>query len=145
MSATSENRLAKGIRWAARIVGGILAVVAVAMLYGPFNRGEVELTEIEGYKAIVIYLQDVFMWLSAIVAVVGYIVSWWRALPAGILLVLAGLAVVVNFFLPASFRTPWSQGEPEFGVSFGFLLVGSPFLVAGVLFLSSWWLSRKTS
>ena len=143
MPATSENRLAKGIRWAARIVGGLIAVMAVAMLFAPFLRGEVELTEIEGYKAIVIYLQDIFMWLSAIVVVVGYIVSWWRVLPAGILLVLAGLAVVVNFFLPASFRTPFSQGEP--GVGVGFVLVGLPFLVVGVLFLSSWWLSRKTS
>ena len=142
MSATNKDRLEKVTRWAARILGGIMAVIAVSMIYVPFGRGEVELTEIEGYKAIVIYLQDVFMWLSSIVAVVGYILSWWRVLPAGILLVLAGLAIMVNFFLPASFRTPFSQGEPVEG---GFVLVGLPFLVAGVLFLWSWWLSRKTS
>ena len=145
MPATSENRLAKGIRWAARIVGGLIAVMAVAMLFAPLIRGEVELTEIEGYKAIVVYLQDIFMCSSAIVVVVGYIVSWWRMLPAGILLVLAGLAVGANFFLPASFRTPWSQGDPVGAVVVGFVLVGLPFLIAGVLFLSSWWLSRKTS
>ena len=137
MPATNKNRLAKRIRRAARIVGLVAAVLGLILLIDQ----SIDLTEIEGFKVIVLYLQGFLMGLSAIIVLVGYIISWWRMLPAGILLILAGVALPVIVRLPASFRTPSTPAETPIIMA---LLIGSPFLVAGVLFLLSWWLSRKT-
>ncbi len=54
MPATNKDRLAKRMRWAARIV--VLGVIALS-LFGIFET-TIELTEIEGFKVIVFYLQD---------------------------------------------------------------------------------------
>ncbi len=137
MPATNKNRLAKRIRRAARIVGLVAAVLGLILLIDQ----SIDLTEIEGFKVIVLYLQGFLMGLSAIIVLVGYIISWWRMLPAGILLILAGVALPVIVRLPASFRTPSTPCETPIIMA---LISGSPFLVAGVLFLLSWWLSRKT-
>lgn len=137
MPATNKNRLAKRIRRAARIVGLVAAVLGLILLIDQ----SIDLTEIEGFKVIVLYLQGFLMGLSAIIVLVGYIISWWRMLPAGILLILAGVALPVIVRLPASFRTPSTPAETPIIMA---LISGSPFLVAGVLFLLSWWLSRKT-
>ena len=138
MPATNKNRLAKRIKRAARIVG--LGIVVLGLLFGSGEAGT-HITEIEGFKVIVLYLQSLLMGSSAIIALVGCIISWWRVLPAGILLILAGVALPVIVRLPASFRTPTTPHETPIIMA---LVAGSPFLVAGVLFLLSWWLSRKT-
>jgi len=138
MPATKRDRLAKRMRRVARIVG--LVIVVLGLLFGTSEAGT-HITEIEGFKVIVFYLQSFLMGSSAIIALVGCIISWWRVLPAGILLILAGVALPVIARLPASFRTPTTPHETPIIMA---LLAGSPFLVAGVLFLLSWWLSRKT-
>ena len=138
MPATNKNRLAKIIRRAARIVGLVIAVLG--LLFGSGEAGT-HITEIEGFKVIGLYLQSFLMGSSAIIALVGCIISWWRVLPAGILLILAGVALPVIVRLPASFRTPTTPHETPIIMA---LVAGSPFFFAGVLFLLSWWLSRKT-
>ena len=141
MPATDKERLAKRIRWAARIVG-LIAPVFFLFFMGEQGITDIELTEIEGFKVISLYLQSFLMGLCATIGLVGYIISWWRERPAGILLILAGVALVVIELLPASFRTPSTPHETHIIIV---LLGNSPFLAAGVLFLLSWWLSRKTS
>ena len=63
--------------------------------------------------------------------------TWWRLRLAGILLILAAIGLDV-----AMIPEP-QEGMSRFlaGAGFGFL----PFLVVGVLFLLSLWLSRKPS
>jgi len=138
MPATNKERLAKRMRQVARIVG--LGIAVLGLLFGSSEAGT-HITEIEGFKVIVLYLQSFLMGSSAIIALVGCIISWWRVLPAGILLILAGVALPVIVRLPASFRTPSTAAETPIFMA---LFAGSPFFVAGVLFLLSWWLSRKT-
>ena len=139
MTATNKERLAKTMRLFARIIG--LVTVVFGLLFGMSEAGT-HITEIEGFKVIALYLQSFLMGLFVIIGLVGYIISWWRVLPAGILLILAGVALPVIVRLPASFRTPSGPEETPIIMA---LVAGSPFLVAGVLFLLSWWLSRKTS
>ena len=139
MTATDKERLAKTMRLFARIIG--LAIVAFGLIFGVSEAGT-HITEIEGFKVISLYLQSFLMGSSAIIALVGCMISWWRVLPAGILLILAGVALPVIVRLPASFRTPSTPEETPIIMA---LITGLPFIVAGVLFLSSWWLSRKTS
>jgi len=126
------------MRLFARIIG--LVTVAFGLLFGMSEAGT-HITETEGFKVIALYLQSFLMGASAIIALVGCIISWWRVLPAGILLTLAGVALPVIVRLPASFRTPSTPEETPIIMA---LFAGLPFVVAGVLFLLSWWLSRKT-
>ena len=69
--------------------------------------------------------------LSA-VALAGCILSWWRERLAGILLVLVsiGLGIHIGAFAGRNHFLAWS-------------MVGLPYLVAGGLLLSAWWLERK--
>jgi hypothetical protein len=68
------------------------------------------------------------------VALVGCILSWRRERVAGILLVVtaAALGAHIGIFAGQSHFLAWS-------------MAGLPYLVAGVLLLSSWRLSRKPS
>jgi hypothetical protein len=138
MTATNKERLAKTMRLFARIIG--LAIAVFGLIFGMSEAGT-HITETEGFKVIALYLQSFLMGSSAIIALVGCIISWWRVLPAGILLILAGVALPVIVRLPASFRTPSTSEETPVIMA---LIAGSPFVVAGVLFLWSWWLLRKT-
>ena len=133
--ATSQNRSVRRMRRAARIVG---LVIVVFFLIGALE-ADFEIAETEGFKVMVFYLQSFLMGLCATIGLVGYVVSWWRELPAGILLVLSGVVLPVILRLPAPFRTPSTPAETSVAMA---ILAGSPFLVAGVLFLLSWRLSR---
>jgi hypothetical protein len=87
-----------------------------------------------------------FIVLSMLTALAGCIISWWRVRLAGILLVLtfivlniAGILAGGPVDLPERFSLPVilaNMGPAS--------IMGSPFLVAGVLFLVSWHLSRST-
>ena len=74
---------------------------------------------------------------EALVAVglVGCILSWWRGWLAGVLLILLSFPLSVSFGVS-------EVGNPIFVL---FVAVTLPlfFLVAGVLFVISWWLSGK--
>ena len=68
------------------------------------------------------------------IALAGCILSWWRLHPAGILLVVA--AVLQGTGIP-----PLPALIPQDARVWA--IVGLPYLVAGVLFLNSWRLSRE--
>jgi len=73
---------------------------------------------------------DILVLVSLGIALVGCIVSWWREWLAGILLVLTSFALSSGLALPWTWFWWW---------------LGLLFLIAGVLFLLSWWLTRKAS
>ncbi len=121
MSATNRQRLAKGMRWAARVIGLLTAAFSLMFLIGD--------TIVRTAMQQGGFIEDVLTAMPVVVAVAGCIVSWWRQRLAGTLLVLASFALS-------------SLGSRYYG--FRGLVSGFPYLVAGVLFLLSWWLSRKT-
>jgi hypothetical protein len=123
--------------WGTVILGGVAALYAVIAFFSTALGGEVEIKEIEGFKAIVIYLADFLVCLSMVIGLFGGIVSWWHRIPGGMLLILAGVIMVALSFLPVSFRTPMDQ-EGVVGVPFG-----APFLIAGLLILWAWWRSKR--
>ena len=137
MMSTSEYNLVKRTGWGTIILGGLAALYAVIAFFSTTLGGEVEIKEIDGFKAIVIYLLDFLVCLSMVVGLVGGIVSWWHRITGGILLILAGVIMVVLSFLPVSFRTPMDQEEVVGGP------FGVPFLIAGVLILWMWWRSKR--
>jgi hypothetical protein len=139
MMSTSEYNLVKRTGWGTIILGGLAALYAVIAFFSTTLGGEVEIKEIDGFKAIVIYLLDFLVCLSMVVGLVGGIVSWWHRITGGILLILAGVIMVVLSFLPVSFRTPMDQEEVVGGP------FGAPFLIAGVLIIWIWWRSKRRS
>ncbi len=122
MSATNRQRLAKRMRLAARVIGLLTAAFSLMFLIGDTI---IRMAMQQGG-----FIEDVLTAMPVVVAVAGCIMSWWRQRLAGTLLVLASFALS-------------SLGSRYYG--FRGLVSGFPYLVAGVLFLLSWWLSRKTS
>ncbi len=84
-----------------------------------------------GWEAI--ELVGTLLFVITAIALAGCILSWWRERLAGILLILTAVGEGVHIGVYA--------GRNHFLV---WLMVGFPYLVAGVLFLISRRLSRKT-
>jgi len=110
------------MRWAARVIGLIAAVFFLGMLIGSaVSEGAGPMT-----------IESSTLVLLGAVALAGCIASWWRDTTAGILLVLTsiGLGVHIGYFAGHNHVLAWS-------------IIGLPYLVAGILILISWRLSKK--
>jgi hypothetical protein len=129
LSATGRQRLAQGMRIAARVIGLAVALFGLMMAIGE----GIQSLQTEGFKGFNLeFLQGTLIILSLVIALAGCIISWWRERLAGILLILTFIGLAIT---GAINRPPNAGG----------LIFGSPFLVAGVLFLLSRWFSRKTA
>jgi len=129
MLGNKQYRLAKRMRWAARIIGLLAAGVCLLMLIG----STVAVVLAEGWKPINadIVVGSLIGVLGAI-GLAGCIVSWWRERLASILLVLTAVGFGIHIGLVA--------GRNHFLV---WLMMGFPYLVASVLLFNSWLLSKK--
>ena len=127
MSDSSPYRLAKPMRWAGRMIGLVAVVFLLTFLVGAAI-GE---ALAEGPAAITI--EGITLGVLGAIALAGCILSWWRDRVAGLLLVLAaiGLGIHIGVVAGRNHVLVWS-------------MLGLPYLVAGVLLLGSWRLSRKT-
>ncbi len=111
------------MRLAARILAlGVAGLFLISLVAGAFF--EDEPFAMEGMLLVVIVA----------VALAGGILSWWRERLAGILLVLAaiGMGLHIGAFAGRNHVLVW-------------LIMGLPYLIAGVLFLNSRRLSRKSA
>ena len=125
MSVRSQYRLAKRMRWAARIISLAAAGFLLAMLIGG------ALTEGVS-RDIVEAIQGISLGVLGLIALAGGIVSWWRERLAGTLLILtsAGMGIHIGLIAGRNHFLAW-------------LMVGLPYLVAGALLFNSWRLSRR--
>jgi len=123
------------MRWAARIIG-----IVILVLFLWFLIGEVIMSiQTKGFK---FEAESLFIVIPTVIALSGCIVSWWRERVGGSLLILASIAFGIFPSVSAQqHQVPWSVGQ----ALVHWLMIGSEFLVAGVLFLISSWLSRRAS
>ncbi len=138
MSEVKSYRLAKGMRWAARIIGAVVAGLFLVFLIGE----TVDAVVSEGLAGI--RAEGFFVAAPIVIAAAGSILSWWRVGTAGVLLVLAYLLsgfmpVFVGIFLGRGIMPTEVFRAPSWWI---FML---PFLVAGILLLISRALSGKAS
>ena len=127
MLESKKYRLAKGVRWAGRIIGLLAAGFFLTMLIGA------AIAEVLTEVSEPITIEGVLLGIVGVIALAGCIVSWWRERLAGILLVSTAIGLGIHIGICA--------GHNHF---LAWLMVGFPYLVAGGLLLTSWWLSRKT-
>ncbi len=130
MSATKHHRIAKGLTWAARVIG----VGETAFLLFQWLCAQM-FTEAEGSGAIAN-----FSAVTAVIALAGCIISWWREWLAGVLLIISWLTYS-GWFIYKIAMGPLATRS----YFLGYLVFGSPLLLAGLLFLLSWRLSRRIS
>jgi len=121
------NRVAKRLRWTGRIICLILTVIGGTILIGE------SVDEFVSQGSIATSAEGITLFLIGLVALAGCILSWWRDLPAGILLVVTSAGLGVHIAICA--------GRNHF---FTWLVMGLPYLIAGVLLLYAWRLSRQS-
>ncbi|MBA7481246.1 hypothetical protein ES707_16716 [subsurface metagenome] len=125
MSARNLPHLAKRMRWAARIICLIVTVVGATMLIGE------AISEFLAQGFITTSVEGGLLVMIGLVALAGCVMSWWRDLLASILLVATsvGLGVHIGICAGRNHFLAWS-------------ILGLPYLVAGVLLINAWRLSK---
>ena len=131
MLENKQYRLAKRMRWVARIIGLLAAGVCLLMLIGS-TIAEV-LTGAWATTSQTDIIQGSLIGVLGAIGLAGCIVSWWRERLASILLVLTAVGFGIHIGLCA--------GRNHFQA---WLMVGFPYLIASVLLFNSWLLTRKT-
>ena len=131
MLESKQHRLAKRMRWAARIIGLLAAVLCLFMLTAS-TIAEVIAGDWETTSQTDI-IQGSLIGVLGAIGLAGCIVSWWRERLASILLVLTAIGFGVHIGICA--------GRNHF---LAWLMMGFPYLIASVLLFNSWLLSRKT-
>ena len=131
MFGNKQYRLAKRMRWAARIIGLLAAGLVLALLTASTIAEVLAGDWATTSQADII--QGSLIGVLGAIALAGCIVSWWRERLASILLVLTAVGFGIHIGLFA--------GRNHFLV---WLMMGFPYLIASVLFFYSLRLSRKT-
>ena len=130
MLGSKQYRLAKRMRWAARIIGLLAAGLCLFMLIGE----TVAEVLAEGWKPInADIVAGILIGVLGVIGLAGCIVSWWRERLASLLLILTAAGFGIHIGLCA--------GRNHF---LAWLMIGFPYLIASVLFFNSWHLSRQT-
>jgi hypothetical protein len=115
-----------------KLAGQIIGLVAGGFFFA-FITGEA-ISDIiaKGWAAIT--AQGILLGILIVLALAGGILSWWREQAGGVLLLLAaiGLGILIGAFAGQNHFIAW-------------LIIGLPFLIAGGLLLSAWWLERKAA
>jgi hypothetical protein len=126
MSVNSKNRLPKRLRWSARVICIILTVCGGTIIVAEAI-GELLSKEPSG-----ISLAGIMLVLIILIGFAGLLLSWWKDLISGILLVSTSVAFGIHIGICA--------GRNHFLV---WLIVGFPYLVAGSLMLYTWYLVKR--
>ena len=126
MSEMRQRPLARRMKWAGRLIGLVAAGFFLVFLVGE------AISEVLDEGREPLETAGILLGLLQGLALVGAIVSWWRERLAGMLLAAAsvGLGIHIGVYAGHNHFLAW-------------LMVGLPYLVASVLLLISWRLSRQ--
>lgn len=130
-SDISRERTARALRIIARVIGTIATAFFLAMVIGD------AVDSILSENSEGINLEVLFIVVPLIITLAAFILCWWREFAGGIALVAAYL---ILSFSP-SVHSLFYNAAP--GFYYGMFFVGSPFLIAGVLFIIAARLAKR--
>ena len=125
-----QRPLVKVIRWAARVVGMGGTLFYLLCLYAAWAFSAF------GNYPYIHSTVGIFLAVTAVIALIGCIISWWREWLAGVLLIISWLpplGLVICKIVMGRYA-----GDVDDWLGYASAL---PF--AGVLFILSWWLTRR--
>lgn len=124
---SKQYNLAKWMRQTGRIIGLVFACFFLVFLIGEAI-SEALTKNLEAN----IGVEGILLTIIIAIALAVSILSWWRERLAGILLILVsiGLGIHIGIYAGSNHFLAWS-------------IVGLPYLVAGGLLISAWWLERR--
>lgn len=124
----SNNRaLQQAVRWLARLVSTLAAAFWLLIL--------LNIIACDALVGFVCLNWEMAVLLGLVmVSLLCVILSWWREGVGGTLMLLWGIAFSAIAFMTSPTRR-----------AFSIIVSGVPFLVAGTLFIASWWLTQTTS
>ncbi|MFC2035761.1 hypothetical protein ACFLUJ_06550 [Chloroflexota bacterium] len=128
MSESSQQRLAKGMRWTARVIGLLSSMFLVTIVIAEAVAGSSESIKQSDMVA------GILIGALGFTGLAGCIISWWRERLASMLLLVTALGFGIHIGLQA--------GRNHF---VAWLIIGFPYLVAAVLLLWSYRISKKLS
>lgn len=126
MLESKRHRLARRMKWAARIIGLVMGVFCLVFLIGEAVSEFLD----EGREAM--EAAGILLGVLLGLALLGTVVSWWRERLASVLLAAASIGLGIHIAVYA--------GRNHF---LAWLMVGLPYLVASILLLISSRLSRQ--
>ena len=128
MLDSRQYRLARRMTVAARVIGLGAVGFVLTLLIGETSADFLA----QGWAAV--SREVIIIGVITVIALVGCIVSWGKLRAAGILLIVSAVLCATNI-PPVQPLIPYDVRD--------WLIVGLPRLVAGVLFLNAWRLSRE--
>lgn len=135
MTGTESHRASLIINWVARIMGLIILVILLMILIGE----TVTSIQDEGFK---FDIESLNIIIPTAIALIAYILAWWHKIIGGSLLIF--VSIVLGILPSISARQHQSSWSLSNALQ-GWLILGFPFLIVGVLFLISAYLDRKTT
>lgn len=127
MSMAKQRGLATGLKWLARVFG----LAGVVFYLGLLLAGILDNQYWVKVGSQISFANGIALTVG------GLIVSWWKTRLAGVLLILSFVGPLGMFI--------YSTTRKDIVYSISILIFSLPSLIAGGLFLLSWWLSRKVS
>lgn len=126
----SEKRSAKVTLWTGRIIALLVSIFwLLAISAGTAHDVTTDNgLELSGSDVV----QGALIAVIAAIALAGCIFSWWRLRLSALLLIIASAGMGIHI--------AFNAGRNHF---FAWTVSGLPFLIAGALFLGSWWVSRR--
>jgi hypothetical protein len=126
MTSNPNRKKANGLLWASRIFASVIVLFFALFVIPDIIEG---ITREGHYLPENNKWEGVIMTIWFILLVIGYIISWFKELSGGIIMILAGLTVSLPFIILAK--------------NFGSLIFGGTSIAAGLLFLIYWRDMRK--
>jgi uncharacterized integral membrane protein len=134
MKVTKVKHSSTIIKWVARIVGLIVLVIFVVFLIG----NTVDTLQ----QANKFDIESLYIIVPIVLALIAYILTWWYKIIGGSILILVSIIFAILLSTATRINTELTS---DFHAVLGWLMLGLPFLVVGILFLISAYFDRKTA
>jgi hypothetical protein len=134
MKVTKVKHSSTIIKWVARIVGLIVLVIFVVFLIG----NTVDTLQ----QANKFDIESLYIIVPIVLALIAYILTWWYKIIGGSILILVSIIFAILLSTATRINTELTS---DFHAVLGWLMLGLPFLVVGILFLISSYFDRKTA